>query len=41
MTQIFCYLKGTMDFGFCFKKTIKDIILGQVHFGGNVSHSQG
>jgi len=41
MTQFFCYLKGTMNFGFCFRKNIKDVILGQVHFDGNVSHIQG
>jgi len=40
MTQIFYYLKGTMDFGFCFRENIKNVILGQLHFDGNVSHNQ-
>lgn len=32
MKQISCYLKGTIDFGLCFKGGIKDIIMNQMHF---------
>jgi hypothetical protein len=32
MKQISCYLKGTIDFGLCFKGGIEDTITSQVHF---------
>jgi len=34
----FHYFKGTMDFGMCFKKNIKDVIMGKVHSDKNVNH---
>ncbi len=32
--HIFRYLKGIMDFGLCFKRCIKDVIMGKMHFDG-------
>ncbi len=39
MKLIFCYLKGTMDFGWCFRKNIEDAIMGKVHFDKDVNGS--
>jgi hypothetical protein len=39
--HIFCYLKGIMDFGLCFKRCIKDVILAKVHFDKDLNHSWG
>ncbi len=30
-----------MDFGLCFKRNIKDVIMGKVHFDKGVNHSWG
>jgi hypothetical protein len=30
-----------MDFGMCFKKNIKDAIIGNVHFDEDVNYNQG
>jgi hypothetical protein len=30
-----------VDFGLCFKKNIKDAIMGKVHFDKDVDYSQG
>ncbi len=39
--QIFRHLKSVMDFGLCFRKNIKDVIIGKVHFDNDVNHNQG
>jgi hypothetical protein len=39
MKQIFRYLKNIVDFGLCFKRNIKDAIMGKVHFDEDVNHS--
>jgi hypothetical protein len=41
MKWIFHYLKGIVDLGLCYKRNIKDVIMGKVHFDENVHHSQG
>ncbi len=39
MKMDLCYLKGTMDFGLCFRKNIKDVVMGKVHSNEDVNHS--
>ncbi len=39
MKLIFCYLKGTMYFGWCFRKNIEDAITSKVHFDEDVNCS--
>ncbi len=41
MKRIFRYLKGIMDFGMRFNKNIEDVIMGTMHHGEDVNHSQG
>jgi hypothetical protein len=41
MKRILHFLKGAMDFGLCFKKNIKDVVMDQTHFDGNINHGQG
>jgi hypothetical protein len=30
-----------MEFGLCFKRCIKDVIMGKMHFNEDLNHSQG
>jgi hypothetical protein len=39
MKRIFQYLKNTMDSCLCFKRNIKDVIMGKMHFDEYVNYS--
>jgi len=33
-------MKSTMEINLCFKISIKDVVMGQTCFDGNISHTQ-
>jgi len=41
MKHILYYLKNIVHFGMCFKKNIKDVIMGKVHSNEDVNRTQG